>query len=395
MSGNPTFIRQNSQKTRHFASILPVWRVPNGAARPSKEVKIVKKPPSKGSSMISKTQIELAGFFSDEKTEALAEARDQPEGPEQSLGNVAPESDPSFDLEDSPDDDSAPPATEVPVLTGDREPDPVAKRPRKRRHGVRVDHTGRATCRACDQAGEIAHHRSEHFWSYWTRDRLAAVLEQVRFGESLAWIAYRSVLLTAPDRTERVLYECGGLWSAELQLDATSDDEPDPLATVVVGPLPNIPRKDRQKNLGFIVNFDDQIVCRRCGERGQHDLTLLFWTSWKREQLAALVQAMQADEHLVGIAHKVVKLEAADGSRRTLHENAGAWREESAEPDSPDPSLGPSDPEPRSQSDQSPQKPPKSAPRRPGAYRILARASRPRAPPAHRDPRQGSTARHQ
>jgi hypothetical protein len=240
------------------------------------------------------------------------------------------------------------------ATTGDRETKPATKPRRKRKRGVGVTRDGMAICRWCDATGEIPHHLTTAFWLFWTSDCFATVLEQMRPNERVAWLAHRCVCLVAADNTERILYERNGLWSAEPDLDAIVDGG----VAVIAGALPDVLHsrgKDKGGDNGsgkrdFLVSLTGAIACRRCGEPGRHDLTLLFTAFWRHEQLAALVQAMQPDEHLDWIKHQLVKLQAADGSERTLYESGGSWRDESDVP-TPDPNTKAA----RSQSDRTPQ----------------------------------------
>jgi hypothetical protein len=227
---------------------------------------------------------------------------------------------------------------------------------RKHGHGVKV-RNARVDCNGCEQKGQILHPLNPDYWRYWDHNHLEAVLQLVQPGGQLRWIAHRCVQLAAADGIEVVFYENDGVWSTErartTALDGNRTDAPDSTVatvTVVAGDLPEV--RKGQQGRGFAASLTGELICLQCGQRGRHDLTLLFWITWKRGQLAALVQAMQADEHLIGLAHQLVKLAATNGSQRTLHESGGAWRDASAAPDSTDPSSGPSDPQPRSQPDQ-------------------------------------------
>jgi hypothetical protein len=218
------------------------------------------------------------------------------------------------------------------VTTDIRETKPIAKPRRKRKRGVRVTRDGIAICRWCDATGEIPHHLATPFWLFWTHDRLAAVLEQMRPDERIAWIAHRCICLIAADNAERILYKSGGLWSTEPDLGAIVDGG----VVVISGALPEIPRHETKSGdngsgkRGFLVSLTGAIACCRCGEQGQHGLTLIFTTLRTRPQLSALLEQMRLAEHLSWIEHQRVRLQATDGTERTLHERNDTGREKPA-----------------------------------------------------------------
>ena len=86
-----------------------------------------------------------------------------------------------------------------------------------------------------------------------------------------------------------------------------------------------------------LVSLDGEVVCGQCGNRSRipHHLSLAFWKFWTREQLSALVQQMQPGERLAWIAHRLVQLQAADGSERSLREHDGKWCPEPTQSENP------------------------------------------------------------
>jgi hypothetical protein len=277
----------------------------------------------------------------------------------------------AVDPEDLAADASALPPVQIPVLAGERDLAPVikprgteapsatatppqcaavrAQRPRdappgagvamdsdspptkargKRQRGIQVDRLGAMVCHRCEQKGQVAHHLSLAFWRPWSADYLATVLGQLQLGERLAGIGYRLIKLEATDHAKRELYESGVGWSALPQLNTVLDNaESDPITTVIVGPLPDIPRSKNKGKRGFLTNLAGDVACLRCGEKGQHDLVLIFYTFWDRERLSALVRAMRSGEHLLWVEHTQIKLQAPDGTARILHQRDGEWRE--------------------------------------------------------------------
>ena len=99
------------------------------------------------------------------------------------------------------------------------------------------------------------------------------------------------------------------------------------LALVSVTPLAELPDRPRRKTL---VSLDGAFVCGKCGMKGHvpGHMSLIFWTFWSRTQLQALVDAMRPGERLHWIAHRLVRVQTADGRERHLREEDGAWREE-------------------------------------------------------------------
>jgi hypothetical protein len=102
------------------------------------------------------------------------------------------------------------------------------------------------------------------------------------------------------------------------------------VATVSATPMAGLPPKRRR---GFLVSLDGVAVCGMCGERGQvpHHLSLVFWQFWTRGQVSALVQQMEPSECLSWLAHRLVRLQAADGTKRHLREQDGVWLAEVVE----------------------------------------------------------------
>jgi hypothetical protein len=70
------------------------------------------------------------------------------------------------------------------------------------------------SCDACGARGRVPHANSLVFWQFWSRSVLAALVEQMREGERLNWIAHHLVKLQGPDG-ERVLQEKDGTWSVD------------------------------------------------------------------------------------------------------------------------------------------------------------------------------------
>jgi len=70
-------------------------------------------------------------------------------------------------------------------------------------------------CDRCDQRGMVPHHLSPIFWRFWNREQLATLVEQMREGERLYWLAHKLVKLQGPDG-EPYMRETDGAWAVEV-----------------------------------------------------------------------------------------------------------------------------------------------------------------------------------
>jgi hypothetical protein len=104
---------------------------------------------------------------------------------------------------------------------------------------------------------------------------------------------------------------------------------PNEAARVTPSPIKTLAGEHARR---FLVALDGSSTCPRCGEKGYipHHLSLLFWTYWTRERVAALVDAMRPDERLAWFGHRLVRLEGGDSNVRLMRERDGEWIEQNA-----------------------------------------------------------------